>query len=100
VRADVQFRVFVRPAIQDLCQRCCLRTTGGRVLLELEDHDYVAFSGEVGNVLGDDSPALGLGDRRNLSIVSSLESRLSYVERVVTVFLLQQRGRGGNISSA
>ena len=92
VRANVGFGVLVRPAVQDRCERTCLRAAGGQVLLEYKHQHDVAFSSEVGNVLGDDGSAIGPGSSRNVSVLSTREA--GRVDRVVTVFLPQQRGRG------
>ena len=82
------------PAIQDCGERCRLGAACGKVLLQDEQQNHVPFGREVGDVLGDNGSALGARSRCDLSIFGTSESRLADVDRVMPLFLSQQRGRG------
>src|SRR5579875_2081869 len=86
-------RVVVRPAVKGVCQCGGLTAARRKVLLQHEHDRHVAFCGEVSDVPGDLSPALGMGSYRNLSIIGRLETSLKDVHRVVAILFPQQHGR-------
>ncbi len=87
--------MILRPAVEDLCEGGGLPSTCGQVLLQHEHEHYVAFGGEVHDVLGNDGPAFPPGDRSHLCVVGCAKTGLGDVDRVMAVGVAQEHRGGG-----
>ncbi len=86
--------MVLRPSVEDLCECGGLPASCRQVLLQHEYEHYIAFGGEVRDILSDDSPAFRPGDFRHLRVVGRAEADLGDVDRVVTVGVAQEHGCG------
>lgn len=85
--AEIWLWMILCPSVEDLGQCCGLPASCGQIPLQHEYKNDIAFTGEVGDILGDDRPALCPGGGRYLGVLGGAEADLSDVDCVMAVCL-------------